>query len=641
VFTLFGAPASSCTKSVLKGSSGRGCTTVNLSARNDLGTRGLRMARFFRAAILMACLLYAGSAFAAGGTCPSGANYLNSSGSLVTLASLGVTNCYYIAANGNDSNNGTSESAPWLHAPGMATCTSTCAGVKPAPGEGFIFRGGDTWHTGNPSTSPYVGTHAACSPNSGTCDWLISWNGSNGSPIYWGVDQTWYSGGSWARPLLTGDNPTSSTGVASCAYDETKNTQLKFSGVLYNTVDNFEFTGTCWNGNNANINESRCCTVIIDMSNGVPSHNILENVYVHGWTHATFSCSLTAGEPTGSCDGAIAFQTASAGSDLVTRTVLDGADTDGRSMSGLLFQCYDVEYSVFRYNSNAAVCGNGHIMHDDLFEYIAQSGDGVSHGNAVEFNNEWNGTNAFYNIVLRHLWQVGANEVTWWTTPAPGNTDYEFNFLMYDICPTSNSSGCTANGNFFDVALGLGQSGIGTVNAFNMTWAPTFSNATQGPLATGTVNWHNNQCIQPGATSQTNCYSGGPGKINYLTNVIQTPSTATTQGYTASETYAYAPTASGSATVGTGTNEQAFCTTLLGSSDPLLQAAGTACKSGTTYACSYDTTNHTVSCPGVTPVERPATSAWDVGANQYSSLQVQAPQGQGPQPPTNLRLTVQ
>jgi hypothetical protein len=69
------------------------------------------MARFFRAAIfaifMMAFFLSAGSAFAAGGACPSGADYYNSNGTtLVTLASLGVTNCYYIAANGSDSNDG-------------------------------------------------------------------------------------------------------------------------------------------------------------------------------------------------------------------------------------------------------------------------------------------------------------------------------------------------------------------------------------------------------------------------------------------------------------------------------------------------------------------------------------------------------
>jgi len=45
---------------------------------------------------------------AGGGACPSDAQYINPAnpmGSLVTLASLGVTNCFYVAANGSE--------APW------------------------------------------------------------------------------------------------------------------------------------------------------------------------------------------------------------------------------------------------------------------------------------------------------------------------------------------------------------------------------------------------------------------------------------------------------------------------------------------------------------------------------------------------
>ena len=84
------------------------------------------------------------SAFAAGGACP---------------ANLPVTgnNCYFIAATGADTNSGTSEAAPWLHAPGMPNCSKNCAAVNPSSGQGFIFRGGDTWHFGNSSASPYTG----------------------------------------------------------------------------------------------------------------------------------------------------------------------------------------------------------------------------------------------------------------------------------------------------------------------------------------------------------------------------------------------------------------------------------------------------------------------------------------------------
>ena len=91
------------------------------------------------------------SAFAAGGACPTSASYLNATNptsSLVTLASQGITACFYIAANGSDSNNGTSEATPWLHAPGMTSCTGSCASNAPSGGTGYIFRGGDTWHFG-------------------------------------------------------------------------------------------------------------------------------------------------------------------------------------------------------------------------------------------------------------------------------------------------------------------------------------------------------------------------------------------------------------------------------------------------------------------------------------------------------------
>ena len=63
-----------------------------------------------------------------GGTCPSGANYLNTAtGNLVTLSSLGVTSCFYVAANGSDTNSGTSEASPFLHSPGMKNCSAATA----------------------------------------------------------------------------------------------------------------------------------------------------------------------------------------------------------------------------------------------------------------------------------------------------------------------------------------------------------------------------------------------------------------------------------------------------------------------------------------------------------------------------------
>jgi len=269
-------------------------------------------------------------------------------------------------------------------------------------------------------------------------------------------------------------------------------------------------------------------------------------------------------------------------------------------------------------------------------------GDQIGHGNSFLNNVEWAATggagtsvpvNAFYNIVLRHLWYTGYNEVTFWTDPQAGITDYEFNFLMYDICPTSNSANCTSNGNFYVAVNPLGSSTMGTVNIFNQTWVPNFSGiGVGGPTSpSGTINWYNNHCIMPGVTTPASCYSVGNTTMNYLTDIMQTPAAATAQGYTASETYAYSPTASNNATVRAGTNEEAFCSALTGSSDLLLQAAGQACQNGTTFACAYNTSTHAVTCPAQAPSPRPSTGKWDIGAYQNT--------GGALMPPTNVKAT--
>src|ERR1019366_1064918 len=68
---------------------------------------------------------------------------------------------------------------------GMANCTGACASYTPLAGDRFILRGGDTWTS---TSMPWT--------------WG-SWAGTSGSFIYIGVDQTWFTGGSWARPIIT------------------------------------------------------------------------------------------------------------------------------------------------------------------------------------------------------------------------------------------------------------------------------------------------------------------------------------------------------------------------------------------------------------------------------------------------------
>jgi len=191
---------------------------------------------------------------------------------------------HYIAANGADSNNSTSTATPWLHVPGMPNCAGNCAAYTPAAGDSFIFRGGDTWHFGNSSLTPYTGG-----------EWLSgNWSGTAGNPIYYGVDLTWYNSGvcgaSWCRPIMNGDNPTSVTGVASCTYPATA-PFIYVMGLSTSPLNNFEFTGMC----EQRTPGSGVATYIswggaVDVA---PTYNILENLYFHGWTHRTFSCPGT------------------------------------------------------------------------------------------------------------------------------------------------------------------------------------------------------------------------------------------------------------------------------------------------------------------------------------------------------------
>jgi hypothetical protein len=535
----------------------------------------------------------------------------------VGLRNAGATT-YYVAANGSDTNNGTSKTTPWLHAPGMATCSGTCASYTPVAGDRFIFRGGDTWHFGNSNASPYTGS-ASCGIS--TCGLHINWSGAAGNPIYFGVDKTWFSGGSWTRPIFTGDNPTSTSAVGSCAFDDTNFTFVQ-AAVLHDiTIDNFDFTGFCHSGNT-----SSGVYIQAQQASSTPQSNrTFSNLAFHGWTHTAFNCSGG-----GTCFGGAGIMGPSDRTfgigDVYVGIACDGSDSDNRDFMCLAWAGYDIHNSVFRYNANAVVINNNHTFHDNLIEYIASAGDGVAHSNAVEFNKEYQGVNATYNNVVRHLWRGGLDcgEVAFAETPH--STDYIFNNLQYD-----NPCGGINYWNLWGSASG-GDNGW-TANVFNNTFIVSANTPhLAGAPPDGTVNFYNNHCETPSGGTQQDC-SSYQGTENYSTNLNQSTATDASRGYTASETFAYSPANSGGATVGLGTNRQSFCTALSAAG---LSDAAIACQSDTGYACSYNTTTRTVTCPARTPVVRPASTAWDIGAYQFSGSS-----GAAPNPPTGLSAVVQ
>jgi hypothetical protein len=555
----------------------------------------------------------------------------------------GVTTCWYVAAGGSDSNAGTFESVPWLHAPGMPNCSGACATEwtalsNGATGTGIILRGGDTWHFGNSGLSPFTGImtsgNGSLCDAGNSCGWAIGggaggtgnpWIGTTSNPIYIGVDPTWSSASTWARPKMNGDNTPSTSAVASCGFNQLNFSFLNaWSRSANFQVDNFEWLGLCTSG----LNSGNAAYIDIhDHVNTAATNRILSNNYEHGWTHTAFNCPAT------NCNGVKMIGGPSNSTfgqgDTVVGNVADGSDTDQVSGDGITFGIYDVHNSYFGHMANAIISNNNHTSHDNLFEFLSQDADGVSHTNVEEHNTEWAGgtPNTSYNQVIRNCFVTGAGEFLQFA-PNTGVPDYFGNSVMYNM---------STNANFIDLCGGPGVgSGCGTANAvlniINDTLVlPNSGGAAGGPGTGSTANLINTHFVVPGGGSGSSGYPAQGGTVNATTNLYQTPAQATAQGYTASQSpAAYFPT-TGGATIGAGTSQNSFCNSMVSSSDPLVQAAGNACLSGSKYSCVYNAMAHTMTCPVISPFVR--GSAWDAGAFEFSNS------GSTLAPPTNLHVT--
>lgn len=520
-------------------------------------------------------------AFAIGGTCPVGASYVNgSSTTQVTLASLGVTNCYYASAIGLDSNTGVDETHPWLHLPGMSGCSGVCASTTPGPAQGFILQGGATYHFSGRGTP--VGL-----------PWSWSWSGTVGNPIYIGVDQTWFSGGSWTRPVLTGDNPLSTSSVANCTHADDGETWMQITtGTSQVTTDNLEASGMCWTSGTG-----------LSIFDGISSNfNTWTRDYIHGWTRKT-SCTVA-----GCAEGAVGFASSNGASsgagtpgwnNNYSQIVVDGTDSANDAFTAIEWQCYNLNNSYFNRYTNI-VCAH-HLAYGNIFSNTLQNQYSPDHGNVFEENASVQnaGPNAWFSNIVAN----NNNGVTVWLNPQTGSTDYVFDNVFY---------GNQNSGNTFNVGDPSGN--IGAQVIFNNTFEnPENAGiiACQTTSFSYTVSIINTHYITDAGTA-TNCTG------TQATNLTMTHSTATSQGYTGAETFVYSPTLISNSSVGAGTNETSFCSTLTSGGNTL---GGTACAGDTSYACTYNNSGHTMTCPARAINSR---TVWDIGAYQFGTLTVGA-----------------
>jgi hypothetical protein len=515
----------------------------------------------------------------------------------ISLAISGIAsaNTYYVAAIGSDSNSGTSKTTPWLHAPGMPSCKATCAGASPQAGDSVIFRGGDTWTI--------------------SASWNWSWSGTNGNQIYIGVDQTWYTGSSWVRPILTGGG--SFPGAAGTG----DFLNLGTGNPSYVTVDNLEWTGLNW---------SAAVTGLVSyIGLGGNSANILiEENYFHGWTHASAPENNSA--EVVSCGGGTST------SNQFFLNVVDGSDTAEDSFMGVEGSCvgyvYENEFKELMYGFN----GNAKSIHDNVFDHVGfASYDGVSHNGIVISNLDDSGGSVFYNNVAVNSLPGATGGVSFWQTPLAGAVSYGFNNVVPNganiqgvgaWCGEYYSSGAGGGScTWFNNTVECGPDS-NPVNACSRV-----GSGQSGPLIAGVNEYNSHVIYNSGGSLNTISKECAAGACPVATNniVTQTLSVANTQGYTLGEAYSFSPTASSNATVGAGLNENVLCAAI----SLVDSKAGAACLNDTTYAVSYNTATHTVTYPARTTIARPSAGAWDSGAYQFAN-------GQQPNAPTGLTATV-
>ena len=516
---------------------------------------------------MLAFLLFAGRCFAAGGACPTGAYYINPSnatGPLVTLSSLGVTSCYFSAANGLDTNNGTTEATPFLHAPGMTNCTNTCAGVSIGAGIGLIFRGADVWHFGNTGASPSVGSKT----------WTFANAGTLANPDYIGVDPTWFAGTYFTGPIFSGDNAITNSQPASCTYDFNNINSVVLGAGGYVMIDDIEASGFC-------------ASETSDPNAGIFSfdgtHAVAERLYCHGFM---ISSSAVYDEQVCIHGRGNAYR-----GDLTNQclfNVFDNSDgslgnvgtypSGSASMEAIQTACGVVGYSVFNRISNGIV-GTTTSVHDSLFHDMYEPVGSV-HGNIWNVDNDALASFGSQSFINNIVYNINEGVGVWFM---PNTVGYYANNVQWNI---SNSSNCVMIGGSSQ-ATGLP---VTTMYVYNNTHDSPCNiralNNGSDPKWVGTTHFGNNHFIGFSPASLSSTYSADSGTTPTWTDdssaseKFQTEAVANAQGYLPANHYA--PVSSSVITVGAGVNPSAICATIpmlcSGTSGGVLEVTGAGRK---------------------------------------------------------------
>jgi hypothetical protein len=269
----------------------------------------------------------------------------------------------------------------------------------------------------------------------------------------------------------------------------------------------------------------------------------------------------------------------------------------------------NITYSIFKCQSNAYKPTIAGEFGWNEITLNGESPDPTIHANCIETLIP-QGTGIFYIHDNRVHDNYDCEEMQ---IGNPSETDYVWNNIFYN--PGSGVNGPEVPQSETPVAMHFWNNTVVDSDG-------CIHDAAHGYSWSGAFYSQNNLCIGPTNSNSSGSPTASPIVIS--NNLGFTDAQATTAGYSTSEAIPFSPASSSSPTVGAGANLAS------------LWPAGFAMQDAN-LICTQQTVSTVVEsvCTG-TPITRPASGAWDVGAYQFSGVAASKPN-----PPTNVKATAQ
>lgn len=440
-------------------------------------------------------------------------------GFLLAALSSHAATYFFDFAGGNDANNGLTQGAAKKRHFYMNGYSGPA--YTHVAGDRFIFKGGSVWP-------------ASC------FQWHLIQGGTTGNPDYYGTDQTWFSGGSWTRPLFDLQHVVLGPNASGAAIYVDAN----FSTTGWTVFDGLEIAHQ-----RAMVTANAgSCSILF---------NFVDNCTVTNCIVRDWDMDAPPNNQESGSDGGIVLSVGTATNNTVTHCILNCAGSSMRTGSATR-NINHVDFTEF-YQVIEAILGGGDIVHDCHIHDMPAPTDPFVHNNAIETFRP----STIYNILIHDLdaHTTPINIAPDFITPGLASSNYVYNVTGWNLGGQTpiglDTGGNPANSKFYIWNNTISDAG----------WIVRTANRGQ-TNAYGYVEMRNNQFITPLDPPWTFSPPNGAPVTTVVQdhNITQTPAVAMVTGYTIANQFQ--PTTDISPTVNVGTPISFFSADRLGVSRP-------------------------------------------------------------------------